>query len=154
MTPFRNCILCMELSAVMIDRAFSHHSTDRSLYKHLLLCIRVPDTVHILLLLSKVTQKHFRQPFRPSKGAIAPYGVLFARFILLDINLRANFIFMCISVYHTFLNTQKPLFFKGIYTYTLISELRSSRIFKVCPYVFLQIFLEILWHFFHYLLKY
>ena len=102
----------------------------------------------ILLLLSKVTQKHFRQPYRPSKGAVAPYGVLVcSNFMSLVINLRANFIFTCISVYHTFLNTQKSLFYKEIYTYTLITEHCSSRISKVCLYVFSHKFLEILWHF-------
>ena len=33
-----------------------------------------PDTA-VLLLLSKVTQKHFRQPYRPSKVPLRPPGV-------------------------------------------------------------------------------
>ena len=33
-----------------------------------------PDTA-VLLLLSKVTQKHFRQPYRPSKVPLRPAGV-------------------------------------------------------------------------------
>ena len=32
-----------------------------------------PDTA-VLLLLSKVTQKHFRQPYRPSKVPLRPAG--------------------------------------------------------------------------------
>ena len=32
-----------------------------------------PDTA-VLLLLSKVTQKHFRQPYRPSKVPLRPTG--------------------------------------------------------------------------------
>ena len=33
-----------------------------------------PDTA-VLLLLSKVTQKHFRQPYRPSKVPLRPAGL-------------------------------------------------------------------------------
>ena len=42
-----------------------------------------PDTV-VLLLLSKVTQKHFRQPYRPSKVPLRPAGLLSLLFSIDD----------------------------------------------------------------------
>ncbi len=38
MAPFRNCVFCVEFPAVVIDRAFPGHSTNRSFDKYLLLC--------------------------------------------------------------------------------------------------------------------
>ena len=170
MTPLRNRILCMEFSAVMIDGAFSYHHTNCSLYKHLsFVFYKVPDTASFVTFVKSNAKalstavpsikscccalRGNLPAYMPARTAKScPFSFLheFCKYQ----NSRANFIFTCISVYHTFQNAQKSLFYKEIYTYTLITELCSSRIFKVCPYVFSQKSLEILWHFFHHRPKY
>ncbi len=62
----------------------------------------MPDTAHVLLLLSKVTQKHFRHFV--SKDAIAPYGVVLSQpqHSLEHILGCSSFTSMCtyLSIYH------------------------------------------------------
>ena len=148
MAPFRNRILCMEFSAVMIDGAFSCHHTNRSLYKHLsFVFYKVPDTASFVTFVKSNAKALSTAVPSIKRCCCALRGFCLPQLYSFRYKLRANFIFTCISVYHTFLNTQKSLFYKEIYTYTLITELCSSRIFKVYPYVFLRESLEILWHF-------
>ena len=157
MTPFGHCIFCMEFSAVMIDRTSSCHSANRSLYKHLLLCIvqnQMPVTASFVTFVESNAKALSTAVPSIKRCCCALRGFCLFQLYSFRYKLRANFIFTCISVYHTFLNTQKSLFYKEIYTFTLITELCSSRIFKVCPYVFSQRFLENLWHFFRHLRKY
>ena len=51
-------ILCPEFAAVVVDRAFAHLGADRSLHK-ISLPFTPPAAAGVLLLLSRVTQKHF-----------------------------------------------------------------------------------------------
>ena len=58
MGALRIGILCIEFPAVMIDRTFSDHCADRS-FHIIITSFPYPASAVVLLLLSKVTQKHF-----------------------------------------------------------------------------------------------
>ena len=51
-------ILCPKFAAVVVDRAFAHLGADRSFHK-ISLPFTPPAAAGVLLLLSRVTQKHF-----------------------------------------------------------------------------------------------
>ena len=96
MNSFTVNVFCNKCTSVMCQGASSNHSTYRSFHFHFShlaflnqcqiwhkICNYVsyddykhspPDTA-VLLLLSKVTQKHFRQPYRPSKVPLRPAGL-------------------------------------------------------------------------------
>ena len=58
-SAFRVRVLRIELAAVMTDRSFTYHCTDGSHHIKYITSFVTPHRRRVLLLLSRVTQKHF-----------------------------------------------------------------------------------------------